>query len=221
MNRPLAELSGVVLAGGDSRRMGENKAFLQVGGRRLIDRVLAAVKAVTDDVVIVTNTPEDYAGVGARRVRDKYPGTGALGGMYTGLRAAERPYCVVVACDMPFLNVDLLRYLFSYVDGYDAVIPYVGEGEPPAGTDATAKARDLHPLHAVYSKRCLAPIRRAIERDDLRTIAFLPEVDVCFVGRREIDPFDPQCLSFFNANTPEELRQARELGKMAISGELG
>lgn len=206
-------LSGVILAGGQSRRMGEDKAFLQVGGRPLIERVLDAVAAVADEAIIVTNTPEKYAGQRVRLVRDVYPGTGALGGIYTGLRTARNERCLVVACDMPFLNPDLLQYMAGQSEQYDVVIPYLGEGPPPADAWVAAKAHDLHPLHAIYSKRCLEPIERAIQQGDLRTIAFLPEVRVRFLSRAEIDQFDPEHRSFFNANTPQELRYARELSR--------
>jgi len=220
-----ARISGIILAGGASRRMGQDKAFLQVGDELLIDRVLKAVRAVADDIVIVTNSPEKYAGYPARLVRDAYPGTGALGGIYTGLLAAEHSCGIVVACDMPFLSVELLQYMAGQIEQYDVVMPYVGDDQSSANTqDAalrqvqegpqdTARARDLHPLHAIYCKRCLEPMGRAIGRGDLRAIAFLPEVRVRFVGRQEIARFDPEHCSFFNANTPEELRYARELTK--------
>lgn len=194
--------------------MGEDKAFLQLGDQLLIERVLEVIRVVVDDITIVTNTPEEYERFHVRLTRDVYPGIGALGGLYTGLLVAEYPYSLVVACDMPFLNVDLLQYMAGQTRQHDAVIPYMGEEEPTADIRTTAKARDLHPLHAIYNKRCLEPIRRALDRGDLRMIAFLPEVDVRFVGRREIDQFDPQHRSFFNANTPAELRYARELDKV-------
>lgn len=205
--------------------MGEDKAFARVGGQFLIERVLEAVRVVTDDNIIVTNSSEKYAGFPARLARDVYPGTGALGGIYTGLLVAKYPYSLVVACDMPFLNIGLLQYMAGLVRGYDMVIPHLGEDKPLAeiGVAAlrhpfdraqdTAKARDLHPLHAIYSKQCLGPIERALDRRDLRAIAFLPEINVRLVGRREIDRFDPEHRCFFNANTPEELRYARELSE--------
>lgn len=213
MSRPATPVSGVVLAGGESRRMGEDKAFLPVDGRLLIQRVLDVVRPLADDVIIVTNSPGDYVDFPTRVIRDARPGTGALGGIYTGLLEAQYPLSLVVACDMPFLNADLLQYMVHLARQHDVVMPYAGEDEPPAGTRTTAKARDLHPLHAVYSKRCTGPIQRALDRGDLRTIAFLPEVDVRFVGRREIERFDPHHRSFFNANTPEQLRRARELSE--------
>ena len=206
-------ISGIILAGGQSRRMGEDKAFLQVGDELLIDRVLKGVKAVADDLVIVTNSPEKYADFPAQIVRDAYPGTGVLGGIYTGLRVASHLCGLVVACDMPFLNVELLRYMAGQADQYDVVMPYVGDADPSADSQATARARHLHPLHAIYCKRCLEPMRRALQRGDLRAIAFLPEVRVRFVSRQEIDRFDPEHRSFFNANSPDELRHAQELSE--------
>lgn len=215
-SQPPAQLSGIILAGGESRRMGQDKAFLEVDGQLLMDRVLGAIRALADDVIIVTNAPEKYTAFPARLARDAYPGTGALGGIYTGLLMAEHPCGLVVACDMPFLNVDLLCYMAGLVWQYDVVMPYLGDEELPTDvrtTRDTARARDLHPLHAIYCKQCLGPIEKAIRRGDLRTIAFLPEVNVRFVGRREIDRFDPEHRSFFNANTPEELGYARELSR--------
>ncbi len=210
-------MSGVVLAGGESRRMGQDKAFLRVGGRRLIDRVLSVVRRLSDDVIVVTNSPDEYAGLDARLVCDEVPGAGALGGIYTGLLTAAHRNSIVVACDMPFLNRELLRYMARQIQDYDVVMPYVGEGEPASETKATAKARDLHPLHAVYGKRCLPPIERALERGDLRTIAFLQDVDVRFVGRAAIERFDPDHRSFFNANNPTDLQRARELSRTAVA----
>lgn len=208
---PPRGLSGIILAGGESRRMGQDKAFLQVGGQPLVQRVLQAVTAVADDVTIVTNSPERYVEYPVNIVRDVYPGTGTLGGIYTGLLVAGHRCALTVACDMPFLNVDLLRYMASLVEQHDVVMPHVGGGQPSPEAQATARSRDLHPLHAIYCKRCLEPMERAIGRGDLRAVAFLPEVRVRFVGRPEIERFDPHYRSLFNANTPEDLRYAREL----------
>jgi molybdopterin-guanine dinucleotide biosynthesis protein A len=139
-----------------------------------------------------------------------------LGCINTGLLVAQHPSGLVVACDMTFLNEELLQYMATQIEQYDVVMPYVGEVQPSANTRSTARARDLHPLHAIYCERCLEPIERAIGRGDLRAIAFLPEVRVRFVGRQEIDRFDPEHCSFFNANTPEELRRARELSERGL-----
>jgi molybdopterin-guanine dinucleotide biosynthesis protein A len=207
------KLSGIILAGGQSRRMGTDKAFLPVGGRLLIERVLDVVASLSDDIVIVTNSPERYAAFGARLVADVFPGTGALGGIYTGLQASRHAYGLVVACDMPFLNRELLRYMAGLADEFDAVVPALGTASPDPSSVHTARKWDLHPLHAIYAKTCLAPIERALQRGDLRTIAFLSEVRVRYIGSTEVERFDPQRRSFFNANTPEELERARKMAE--------
>jgi molybdopterin-guanine dinucleotide biosynthesis protein A len=206
-----ATLTGVILAGGGSRRMGEDKSFVTLDGEQLVERVVGAIGAVAEELLIVTNTTDTYVNLGARLVQDVYPGAGPLGGIYAGLAAAESECCLVVGCDMPFLNPDLLRYLAELAHDHDAVLPYLGPTMPQPGGHGTAKARDMHPLHAAYRRNCLAAIRRAIGRHDLRTISFLAEVDVRFVSRQEVERFDPRHLSFFNVNTPADLVRARRL----------
>ena len=149
--------SSVVLAGGKSRRMGTDKAFLEVGGATIVQRVLAALETLSDDTIIVTNSPEEYAGLPARLGGDFYPNKGALGGIHAGLLAARYDYIVAVACDMPFLNPRLLRHLADLVENYDVVVPDLGGGH-------------LETTHAVYSKGCLEPIERLILEDRLRIV---------------------------------------------------
>lgn len=130
-------------------------------------------------------------------VGDIYPGKGSLGGIYTGLVASDSLYNIVVACDMPFLNQGLLRYMIEIADNFDLVIPRLGN--------------TIEPLHAVYSKRCLAPIEHLLEQDDLQIFKFFPAVKVRYMEADEIDRFDPEHLSFFNINTEADLKTAREL----------
>ncbi len=202
-------LSGIILSGGQSRRMGQDKAFLELGGRRLIDRVADALGQVCDDLVVVANDVERYRGQGWRVFPDAFPGAGSLGGLYTGLQAAHHPYVVTVACDMPFLNVALLRYLADAAQGWDAAIPrahiagMTGRGSRRDGSP-TAKDVDLQPLHAVYHRRVARHIRARIAAGDLRMIGFLPAIRARYVSAEEVRRLDPQGLSFFNANTPEE-----------------
>jgi len=193
--------------------MGRDKAFLSVGGRLLIQRVLDVLGEISTDLIIVTNTPEPYARFGVRWVRDAYPGTGSLGGIFTAIQAARHPYTYVVACDMPFLNVALLRYMAILAPGHDVVMPRLALKNHPltGGAKETAKHRDLHPLHAIYSKDCLSPIERALAQGDLRTIAFLPDVRVAYLVQEEIDVFDPAHISFFNVNWPEDLALAEAM----------
>ena len=190
-------VSGIMLAGGQSSRLGTDKSFVNVNGQSLIEQIVAKLARLSDDVIIVTNSPEKYDHLEARLVGDIYPGKGALGGIYSGLRAAASAYSLVVACDMPFLDLNLLRYMIILASGHDVVIPRIG-GLP-------------EPLHAIYSKSCLEPIDRLLARGGLKIIDFFSEVRVRYVEEDEVDIFDPQHLSFFNVNTPNDLEEVKKL----------
>lgn len=190
-------ISCIVLAGGEGKRLATDKAFLRIGGRVLIEGIVEKMALIGDEVIIVTNSPQKYGHLEARLVGDIYPGKGSLGGIYSGLRAARSEYGLVVACDMPFLDLSLLRYMILLSPGQDVVIPRIG------GL--------TEPLHAIYSKPCLQPIERVLAGGGGRIIEFFPEVRVRYVEEQEIKLFDPQCLSFFNINTPADLEKARSL----------
>jgi molybdopterin-guanine dinucleotide biosynthesis protein A len=190
-------VSGIVLAGGQSSRLGTDKSFVNVNGQSLIEQIVAKLARLSDDVIIVTNSPEKYDRLEAKLVGDIYPGKGALGGIYSGLRAAANAYSLVVACDMPFLDLNLLRYMILLACGHDVVIPRIG------GL--------LEPLHAIYSQSCLEPIDRLLARGGLKIIDFFSEVRVRYVEEDEVDIFDPQRLSFFNVNTPNDLEEVKKL----------
>ncbi len=206
--------TGIILAGGQSTRMGRDKAFVEVGGRPLIERVLERVQQVATETIIVTNSPQQYAHLPARLVPDVVRGKGPLVGIYSGLQAARHGLAVVVACDMPFVQPDLLRFMLAQSPGHDVVIPHTGVSAPPRAlhdrpqAGPTAKMRGLHPLHAVYRRTCLPVIEKLIDSDDLRVIAFLAAVRVRYLEPDEIARFDPRRQSFFNVNTPAEWEQA-------------
>jgi molybdopterin-guanine dinucleotide biosynthesis protein A len=176
-----------------------DKAFLEIGGQPIIERVVERMTTLGDEVILVTNTPQPFAYLGLRMVEDVQPGQGVLGGLYSGLLAASHDYSVVVACDMPFLNLNLLRYMILLTQEQDVVIPRLGN--------------ELEPLHAIYSKRCLEPIGRALSRGERRVVAFLPEVRVRYVDRQEIGILDARHLSFFNVNTREDWERALQLAE--------
>ena len=144
----MSKVSVAILAGGRSRRMGQDKALLPVGGRSVIEWVIERVVPLSDDVTLITNVPDKYRHLGYRMVGDVYPGKGSLGGIYTAIHAAQYLHCLVVACDMPFLNTDLLRYLAGLAPGFDVVVPRV-EKYPET-------------MHAVYGKGCLEPINQRL-----------------------------------------------------------
>lgn len=184
-------VSVAILAGGQSKRMGRDKALLNVGGRLLLERVIERVKPLTNDLFLSTGSPEKYARFGLRRVVDIYPGKAALGGIYSALKAARHPHVLVVGCDMPFLNLALLQYLAGLAPTAAAVIPVVDPPHPEA-------------LHAVYSKDAIPAIESLLQHNRLRIANLFAEISVRYVARAEMITFDPQFLSFINVNTPDD-----------------
>ena len=206
--------TGIILAGGLSKRMGRDKAFVELCGEALISRVLKKLGQVCSDLIIVTTSPEKFAQFKVTLVTDYYPGKGSLGGIYSGLRASQTQYAFAVACDMPLLNKELILYLLDCAEGYDVIIPSSPDpSKTKTLTEArlTAKSADLHPLHAVYSKNCLPAIETRIRSDDLRMVSFHSDVRVRVVRGEEIDRIDPRRLSFFNVNSPDDLDFARRI----------
>jgi molybdopterin-guanine dinucleotide biosynthesis protein A len=189
-------VTGLILAGGKNLRMGRNKAFLEVNGRRIIDRTKDLFLELFDEVLLVTNFLLDYLDLNLRGVADLDPGKGALGGIYTGLFHASHSHAFVAACDMPFLNKSLIRHLVKLSPGYDVVIPKTQEG--------------LQPLHAVYSLKCLPFMEELLSKDDLKIIDFFPHIKKREVLTEEILALDPKLASFLNLNTPEDLIRAKD-----------
>jgi len=188
------EITGIVLAGGKSRRLGRNKALLELGGRSLLAQVVAKVHPLCTEVIVVGSSTPDQV-LALRFVDDIYAGHGALGGIHAGLQAAHTEYSLVVGCDMPFLNHDLWGYMIGQVKGYDVIIPRLKDF--------------LEPLHALYSRNCLEPIEQLLTQGGSRIISFFPQVRVRYIEEAEVDRFDPQHLSLFNINTAEDLRRAQ------------
>jgi len=184
-------MTGIILSGGRSTRMGKNKAFLRVGGERLIDRTVRLFRAVFREVIIVTASPLDYLDQETVIVTDILPERGALGGIYTGLFYAGEEQAFVAACDMPFLNHSFLEYMASLATGYDIVVP-----APPDG---------LQPLHAVYSRRCLPAIRDLLERKRLQIKGFYPGHKLRMISPEVLRSFDAEGRMFMNINTPEDI----------------
>ncbi len=184
---------GIVLAGGESRRMGMDKAFLNVAGRPMIEHVLAALRKAADSIIIVTNTPDAYAGYDAEIVGDASDKRGSLIGLYSGLLRSRDPYSIVVACDMPFLNPALLSHLAALAPGHDAVLPQRGGF--------------LEPLHAVYGRQLLPVIEDNIRSGDYRIQSIFEGRRIRIVPREELERFDPQGRSFINLNTSKEYEE--------------
>jgi molybdopterin-guanine dinucleotide biosynthesis protein A len=191
-------VTGVIQAGGKSTRMGgQPKALLELGGRRIIERVLDAVAPVVDDVLIVTNTPELYGFLRLPMVPDAYPEHGSLGGIFTGLAAAAGEAAFTVACDMPFLHADVARLVVARAGQGDVVIPRVGA--------------QLETLHALYAKACLPHIESRLKAGRLKIVGFFEDVRVVEIAEAEVARYRPADVVFMNVNTPDELARARAL----------
>jgi molybdopterin-guanine dinucleotide biosynthesis protein A len=195
-------ISLVIQAGGQSRRMGEDKALKLFLGRPLIQRVVDRLRPISDEIFVTTNHPEKYAFLGLRLVPDILPGLGTLGGLYTALASASSSIVAVVACDMPFASADLLvqaaRILVQ--EDVDLVIPRTIEG--------------LEPLHAVYRREtCLPVVHSAVESNQLKVIDWFPQVRVREQTPQEVVRIDPSGLTFLNLNTLEEFTRAENQGR--------
>lgn len=186
------DVAGVILAGGESSRMGRNKALLEVNGERMIETAYRRMAELFDEVLLVTNTPESYDFIPCRKIADIHPGMGPLGGIHAALSSSVAERAFVIACDMPGLNPRLIRELCGIEGGGDVVIP-----ETPGG---------LEPLHAVYAKSCLPKMEQMLFAGERRILSFFDLAQVRLVPRGRIAALDPEYASFRNINTQEDYR---------------
>jgi len=195
-------LTVVVQAGGQSSRMGEDKALKSFLGRPLIQRVIENLAPIADEMIVTTNRPAEYGFLNQRLVPDLRPGRGALGGLYTAISSATSPFVAVVACDMPFTSKNFFESAYSLMvkEEADVVIAKTDEG--------------YEPLHALYRREtCLPAIEASIDADQWKVIAWFPQVKVRTLSPDEAKEFDPSGLCFWNVNTPEDFAKAEELAK--------
>ena len=199
---------GVVMAGGRNTRFGDVKAFAEVRGSRIIERVIIALGSVCDEVVLSANDTQAYAATGLEMRGDAIAGLGALGGIHTALEwAKERgdDGIMVAACDMPFPSIALLEYIRGIAAEHDAVLP------------ESDNRRGVEPLFGYYSVRCLPAVLAAIARDDRRMIGFHVDIDLYRIPLEQVrEHGDPQVL-FMNVNTREELEEARRIAQATSS----
>jgi molybdopterin-guanine dinucleotide biosynthesis protein A len=183
-------VTGVILAGGRSSRMGSNKALLPYRGGLFIEAIHRRLAALFPEVLLITNTPEQYDFLPCRKAGDLFPEMGALAGLHAGLHHSSNDHIFAVACDMPYLDDRLIRYLVGQRHNGDLIIPK-GEG-------------GLEPLHAVYSKRCLLQMEASLMSGRRRIVSFFDRVAVVSVPESVTAAFDPCFRSFSNINTPDD-----------------
>lgn len=190
-------ITGVILAGGKSSRFGSNKALAKFNDTPLIERVTGVLGRVFENLMIITNTPLEYSYLKIPLYQDLVKGLGPVGGIYTGLDALNEEWAFFCACDMPFINEGLVRYLASVKEGFDAVVPKVDW--------------KIEPLHALYSKNCLSAIKELIYNKEYQTIKAFDNINVRFVEEEEIRAFDPQLKTFLNVNKQDELENVLKM----------
>jgi molybdopterin-guanine dinucleotide biosynthesis protein A len=190
-------ITGVVLAGGKSSRFGSNKALAVFNGTPLIEWATSALGRVFKNLMIITNSPLEYSYLKIPLYQDIIKGMGPVGGIYTGLDALDDGWAFFCACDMPFINEGLVRYMAGLRDGYDAVVPKIDW--------------KIEPLHALYSKRCVQAMKDLIIKNEFQTIKAFNSINVRFVGEEEIKQFDPELKTFLNVNRQDDLERIIKL----------
>ena len=183
-------MNAAILVGGKSSRMGSNKAFLELKGKSFIELQIDLLREIFDDIFISANTSSEYEYLNLSIFKDVYPGKGPLGGIYTSLINSSSLHTFMLACDMPFIGPELINHLKDLTKEYDVVIPKSEKG--------------LEPLHAFYSKKCIDPIKRSLEEDNLRITSFFPHVNVKIVELDNLNLSDSFKNSIKNLNTRDD-----------------
>lgn len=192
-------MTGIVLAGGNATRMGckIDKAFLKIEDEPIINRQLSTLKKLFKEIIVVTNSTDNYRDVkGVRVISDVFLGRGPLGGIYSGLLASHSFHNFVIACDMPFINESLIRYMLKNKAGYDIVISRVEDR--------------FHPLFGVYSKNCTRIIEEMLKQNDLKISNLFSKVATHFISRQEMERFDKKLHSLVNINTKDDFDAAKD-----------
>jgi molybdenum cofactor guanylyltransferase len=195
-------LSVVIQAGGQSRRMGEDKGLMTFLSKPLVQRVIERVVPYAQEVIVTTNNPDAYKFLNIPLFQDLLPGQGAIGGLFTALSVARYSCVAVVACDMPFVNPNILQFAHQQImqQGWDAVVPFTNVG--------------YEPLHAVYRREtCVPVVRNALEAGEKRLISWFSQVRVLALTQEDLKLLDPEGLAFININTRRDLREAEKIAR--------
>ena len=190
------DITGVILVGGKSRRMGQDKALLDLAGQPLIGRIIGVMQSCFKHLLLVGDQPERFTSYNLPVVPDSYPGS-SLGGLYTGLHAAATERIFVTSCDIPFPNPELIRLICAEAEGYDAIVPATDGG--------------LEPLFALYAKSCLPVMQTALEAGNFRITAVLQQLQIKTIAPEQLGQIDADGRALLNINTPEEYAACKEL----------
>ena len=199
-----SDITAILLAGGTSSRMGrQNKALLEIDGKKIIQREVEILEGLFEEIIVITNTFDHYDFLGKPMFSDVRPGYGSLGGLYTGLVNCSNEYGFVLPCDMPFLNDRVINYVCQRSFGHDVTVPKIGV--------------HYEPLHAVYSRRCVPHMEALMSRGKLRIFDFFNDVDVLEIQEEELRIIDPKLNFTLNVNSPTDFTSAINIAKTVLS----
>ncbi|WP_366924144.1 molybdenum cofactor guanylyltransferase [Metallumcola ferriviriculae] len=190
-------MTGIILAGGKSTRMGSSKALLNIGGKTVVQRVIEVLQTIFPQIIIVANDEETYRHLGYPIVGDIISGYGPLGGLHAGLTASSSEVNFLVACDMPLLQPALIRFMISQTKDYDAVLPKSGPY--------------LEPLHAVYKRSCLPAVEKVMAAGRKKVTSFFDDISINYLEEEELVAYGQPKRAFLNVNTPEDWLTVRKL----------
>ncbi len=212
------EVTAAVLAGGGSTRMGRNKALLKLGNKTMIERVVNPLQGIFNEILVVTNEPEQYDMLeGVRFVRDciNVEGKSSLIGLYSGLKQSETSHIFAIACDMPFVNTGLIKYMVNLLKGEDVIVPFVNTNQNECMVDllknenpvVPSSEKYYQPLHAIYGKGCISEFEMLLKRGKYKITSAFENVNTKKITEEKIKRFDSYMLCFKNINTYEEYLQ--------------
>ena len=191
MNNIIKNCTGIILAGGENKRMPVLKAFIEVDGEKIIEKNLKIMRQLFKEIFIVTNQPELYIYLKTPLLGDVYDIRGPMTGIFTSLLNSSNKWVFVSACDMPFINGELIKYMASKRDNYDAVVPM--------------QKNKIEPLFAFYSKQLMPSMEKAIFSNKTGSKDFLRDKRVKYIFNREIKGIDAKAMSFINLNTLKDV----------------
>jgi len=197
-------VTGAILAGGQSARMGVNKSLLRLGGQRFVERLLQTLRPLCGEVAVIANDPGSYQDLGVEVWPDHLPGKGPLGGIHTALSRSRFPHTFCIACDMPLARPGVIAYLCQEAPAWDVVVPRLRAG--------------YEPLHAVYARQVLSRVEAMLREDRLKVHALFEHVRVRVVTEEELVPLDPGLVGFTNINTAEDLARIIHEGRVKNVG---
>lgn len=193
----MLQAAAIILAGGKNSRMEKNKALLKIGEKTVIERIIEELKPLVEKIIVVTNSPAEYSGLGVEVISDIIPGRGPLSGIHAGLKHSPCRYNLVVACDMPFVSRELGRLLLCRTGDCQAVVPRIKQ-QP-------------QPLFAVYSRECVEPIELMLQKGIYKCTSFYDLVKVVYLDESEIEAAANPEETFININTPEDFKRAQAI----------